>query len=525
MNVTFLPVILCMLLLVSCDSDSERNDKSLIDRSPKNIMSYYKLPAFELMNSQERVEIIDPLMVVKRFNALKMTPEDVTDFTKWKKLHEESTRAVNALTYPVIYFRGTTALELNTFLKSNQNKTVTLTNDLNVTEPIQMPSDILLDGGGFRLHAKSARVFLMSNINSSGIQNLQVEGDFQTAIYVTNGDNLLIKKVSISNGKGRPIVVMGDTHHFYLLDSVIKDNLIGGLYLRGSVSDVMIAGNTISNNHNASNFAAGIVLTHYAIEDINNPEQAAFQPIDHLFEFPHNILILNNKVADQQSSGIYLDGAVNIYILENSLLNNDKEGICLDNGTTATQFFNNTVIGNGRRIKQSDDDLKMDFVLSHGKMDDGSAKAKLPGISLDNALYNIIVENRISANYGSGVKMVRTGIRNIITHNTISDNNAGVNELFHFFGVELGSAKLDEPAVFLNAVGDYENIIASNDVRGPHYAGIFFAEDIYQNNVSENKISGASVFSIESISQRSNQVYNNVLDKPARGVANEQRHE
>jgi hypothetical protein len=41
--------------------------------------------------------------------------------------------------------------------------------------------------------------------------------------------------------------------------------------------------------------------------------------------------------------------------------------------------------------------------------------------------------------------------------------------------------------------------------------------------VSENKISGAAAFSIESISQRSNQVYNNVLDKAARGVTNEQR--
>ena len=48
-----------------------------------------------------------------------------------------------------------------------------------------------------------------------------------------------------------------------------------------------------------------------------------------------------------------------------------------------------------------------------------SAKAKLPGVSLDNTIYNILESNIISNNYGGGIKMVRTGVRNLIIENVL----------------------------------------------------------------------------------------------------------
>ena len=62
----------------------------------------------------------------------------------------------------------------------------------------------------------------------------------------------------------------------------------------------------------------------------------------------------------------------------------------------------------------SDEDLEADFVLELGRLEDGSSPAKLPGISLDNTAYNVIYNNVILENYGSGVKAVRSAFCNTI---------------------------------------------------------------------------------------------------------------
>ena len=74
------------------------------------------------------------------------------------------------------------------------------------------------------------------------------------------------------------------------------------------------------------------------------------------------------------------------------------------------------------RLRQSDEDLEADFVTTFGRLSDGSSPAKLPGISIDNSAYNTIVNNNVTQNYGSGVKMVRSAYRNIIMENSVSDN-------------------------------------------------------------------------------------------------------
>jgi len=44
------------------------------------------------------------------------------------------------------------------------------------------------------------------------------------------------------------------------------------------------------------------------------------------------------------------------------------------------------------------------------------------------------------------VKTVRAAWSNLIGLNTVTDNNEGASERFHFFGIELGAAKADAPS-------------------------------------------------------------------------------
>lgn len=73
-----------------------------------------------------------------------------------------------------------------------------------------------------------------------------------------------------------------------------------------------------------------------------------------------------------------------------------------------------------------------------GRMDDGSSKAKLPGVSLDNAAYCRVENNSIEGNWGDGVKFVRSVYACTVARNIIANNNRGVNDRFHYFGVLVG---------------------------------------------------------------------------------------
>ena len=164
---------------------------------------------------------------------------------------------------------------------------------------------------------------------------------------------------------------------------------------------------------------------------------------------------------------------------------------------------------NGQRSRQTDDDLQLDFVLDFGRMEDGTAISKLPGISLDNTAYNILEDNMIINNYGGGIKMVRTTVRTVILKNVIRDNNKGQNDIYHFFGIEIGAA----PSGIENSVMDftpsYENIVCRNIITGDHYSGVFIAEECYVNDVFDNVIMDSQAFGVEAISHKFNSIINN----------------
>jgi hypothetical protein len=156
-------------------------------------------------------------------------------------------------------------------------------------------------------------------------------------------------------------------------------------------------------------------------------------------------------------------------------------------------------------------------------MEDGTATAKVPAISLDNAVGNVIQHNTIAGNYGSGVKMVRASFLNSIAFNSILDNNQGTNHLHHFFGVEAGAAVLDvgDPNEFqeLDCSPSSSNVVHANIIKGNHYAGLFLAHGTEQNHVFDNIILDPAVWSMESVDYPSTNVsLNNIGFKPSKGI-------
>ena len=113
---------------------------------------------------------------------------------------------------------------------------------------------------------------------------------------------------------------------------------------------------------------------------------------------------------------------------------------------------------------------------------------------------------------------MRTGIENVIGMNLLLDNNAGQNEKFHFFGIELGAALADAPSVELDFIPSQKNQVFGNTIRGNHYAGIFFADGSDANNIFDNAIFGATAWAMESVRVQPNLVLNNLTNLKLRNI-------
>lgn len=322
---------------------------------------------------------------------------------------------------------------------------------------------------------------------------------------VEDGTNVVVADNSVRGLSQNGVVVTGRSAGVQIRHNHLSALGRAGILLHGPVRQTVVQDNKIAGLLGHSNWFAGIVLTSRGSDLAANPGSfllpdnhwVVTTPLVERLENPEQNVILGNTVRGGLSSGIYNDGAIANVFLDNRIEGNAKEGICFDNGATANVFAGNLVQDNGRRWGQPDAVLALDAVLGAGRGADGLSAAKLPGISIDNALYNEIFANTVIGNYGGGVKMVRTSFFNVVRKNAIVDNNLGKSPKHHFFGVELGAAPADEPVIDLDFVGSSGNIVQDNAIRGTHYSGVFIGVGSAQNDVVDNQISGAEAFTLE----------------------------
>ena len=391
------------------------------------------------------------LQVGSRAKTLGLTDQSANE--AWRQAQKLLTPRMPAgplLPANVVVFTGATASALNQLLLKPGVSSVQVTSSsLSIDEPLEIQrSSLVLDLGNAQITAANPQPYMVRIENASSITLLH--GNFvsgNSAILVNQSNTVTVSGAQIANLTGSGIVVTGSSHVTVTGNRISAGQLAGILVHRGT-TDSIVEHNEITGSQGFGNLMAGIVLTDCEADIASDP-LAIFgpdgygvieQPMSQRIHPPHDNLIGWNHVAQSKSSGIYSDGGIRNVIYSNSVEGNSKEGLCLDDGSIGNVVASNTLQSNGGRWGDPDFVLALDFVLAGGRLPDGTAAEKVPGISLDNAIYNVIFANNVQHNYGGGIKIVRTGYFNEIGLNLLLDDNDGANPAFHFFGIELGAA-------------------------------------------------------------------------------------
>ena len=489
-----------------------------------SIMTANKLPALSRMAAEDSKKYMGNLQVLQKIEKLGIdTASFETPELNWKNVYNrvsDTMQKENTFS-DKISFTGSTASQLNTLIAQSTDAYITIeSSTVRMDEPISMKSGIALDAAGVTFTGSTddrvAQAVIAEDCTNFALYNLNLTaGCYEYGIYIIRSNTFTIENCTISNALYKGLGMMGENKNFTIRNNTASYNGNGAVFLNGNISNGIIAGNDVVDNYGTRNLTAGIVMTSMEIDDYYTAyNEFKDEHLYNLLDTPHDIVLYQNNVKHNNSSGIYSDGAYQIYIVENIIYQNDKEGMCLDYGTFGAYVSNNIVKENGGRLRQSDEDLEADFVTTFGRLSDGSSPAKLPGISIDNSAYNTIVNNNVTQNYGSGVKMVRSAYRNIIMENSVSDNNKGKSDDFHFFGIEIGHESTpDEPVKGLDFTASYENIVCRNIVTGSNYAGVFLAVESYCNDVFDNTILGSEWYAIECHSNMFNSMPNNIMDQ------------
>ncbi|WP_221894536.1 right-handed parallel beta-helix repeat-containing protein [Bathymodiolus japonicus methanotrophic gill symbiont] len=177
---------------------------------------------------------------------------------------------------------------------------------------------------------------------------------------------------------------------------------------------------------------------------------------------PYRTDMIDCVFSHNRKMGITTDGVAYLSVKNCVIAHNDCEGITIDNGSWGCIIQNCHVYNNGWRGMQHEVELGIDFVSEMGLMADGSSKAKLPGISLDNAAYASTIAN-----------------------NLIENNNRGVNDRFHYFGILVGVAERQHPEQ--HDFASCNNQITANTILGAHFAGIHLTANVTGNIIEKTR--------------------------------------
>lgn len=476
---------------------------------PVDLRSHYDLPPLRDGPDDEAGRLAQGTQVRRRADRLGLGAR--TAYEAWSTASETATtnrRQLPALlerSLPNRSFDGTRLSELGEMLAHVGSAHVTVVRRSLVADtPLTISGrDVSIDFAGAVIRTGSthpAWAIRIRGAHNVAVSNAVIAGG-ANGILVDAGTGVSVVGNVLHDLSQNGIVVSGGSH------AAIRGNRLRGLHrsgivLHGHVTDSLLEENEIHDLTGNSNWHAGILITGRSGDIAADP--AAFnaygvagETIVHRRRNPTRNVVVGNDIRDGRSSGIYNDGGIANVLVDNDVVGNAKEGLCLDNGSTANVVAGNTVADNGNRWGQPDEVLAIDSVLDDGRAPDGTAIAKLPGISLDNALYNEVHANTVTGNFGGGIKMVRTSFFNVISGNVLTDNNRGRSDRFHYFGVELGAAVPDFADRDLDFVGSSGNVVVGNQIHGDHHSGIYVAAASVQNEIIGNDIDGVAAFEIE----------------------------
>ena len=402
----------------------------------------------------------------------------------------------------VVTYTEDTGEALQEAIDKNAGKVIFITSDrIKINRTMQLRDNTYLVAEGCSFEADvDGDLIAGENISDVVLSGIEIEGRAQNALRIDACQNVVLTDCHVRGMKQRGLRIQGTSQNIIVANCSFTENEAGGATVVDDAKRILFYRNDCSNNYGCINDNAG-----FSFGNCYDTEH-----------FPSEVIVYQNTSSNNQSGGMYCSGLYKSYFINNTVTGNQKEGTCLDWQTFGCYLLKNTYQGNGWRADQPDEILEADEVLQDGRMEDGSSKAKLPGISLDNAVYNILEQNTVTQNGGSGIKMVRASVGNLISDNSVADNNTGENERYHFFGIELGGERYTEEKWNMDFGSDYGNIVSDNRISGAHYAALFLAEGAEDNVIYGNISAGETHWMIESIAMGKNALDTNAGEKPSR---------
>lgn len=525
-------VLLAFLVAVSFVSaapSSKTGQQPASTLGARDLAKEYHLPPLRDQPGDPILASVQKLQVVLRAQRLGLTSRSATDAWLASERTYVRANASRSAAFPADakVFQGELASELNQMLDEPGPCVVRVeSSDLRLDTPVYPRDHCRLDLGRTALHSVGFQPY---QIQIKGRQDVRIDGGRLTGgswgVSISRSSGVTVTGMEMDSLGGGGIMIT-NSRRVTIWRNRFQQLGGAGVMLHGNTRQAVIAENKMLDDRGWSNWHAGIVVTDRNADPGDDATTLLRKDgylvkqtrITDRLSIPQDNLIYRNEIRGNHTSGIYSDGGVRNVFLQNAILNNSREGMCLDNGSTANVVADNLFRGNGKRWGVDDATLKRDFVWSFGRLPDGTSPAKLPGISLDNALYNQIVFNQIDRNYGSGVKMVRTSVFNLVGMNTVTDDNEGSNPKLHYFGILVGYASADESAWDLDFAPSQGNEIFANNVRGNHFAGIFFEPGADHNVVFDNSIFGAVMWGMDSARPQDEQTFNNLSNLPFRNI-------
>jgi len=499
------------------------------EAEPVDIYAKFHLPGLHDAPSGGLAVSLGKIHLLERARTLGLSSQ--SGIKAWRAIDEEartSLAEMPAQGVAEVSFRGNRASELNQMLSRSDVQGVRVdSRSITVDEPIAVSRS------GLRLNLSGATVEGANSfpyaLRIEGAHDVQLTGGTfhggDSAVLVNHAQNVRISKITIQ-GIGGAGIVITESRGVTVRGSSISGLKFASITLGKGTTGSVVEHNRIENNLGSSNWAGGVLLTDREVDLAANAVNmygpgvygGVPQDLARRTHPPSGNLIRSNELLRNQANGIYSDGGIRNAIVSNLIAGNAKEGICLDNGSTSNVIAGNVVRRNGARWGEPDTILQLEMIGESGRMADGTPTAKVPGISLDNALYNVVFDNNVVENYGGGIKLVRSAIFNVIGLNTVRDDALGDSPRYHFFGIELGSAPGDPTTGGLDIVPSRGNLVFSNVIRGTHYAGVFFANGSDENDVFDNTVMDATHWALESVRPMANRTLNNLTNMPSRNI-------
>jgi len=343
-------------------------------------------------------------------------------------------------------------------------------------------------------------------IQQVSISNIRIyhqgEQKFCAALFASHTQALHLENIVIISPKAVGVLLADKVYQSKLINCRVQyAGLVGFMFIRDvnetlmqsctaehcQQSGVFLTDLKLPEHIDAMDFAAQLHHTDHVIGN--------FAPFASDDPSPYRTDMIDCVFSHNRKMGITTDGVAYLSVKNTVIAHNDCEGITIDNGAWGCIIQNCHIYNNGWRGLQHEVELGIDFVSEMGLMDDGSSKAKLPGISLDNAAYTRVENNHIECNWGDGVKFVRAAYASTIANNLIENNNRGVNDRFHYFGILVGVAERQHPEQ--HDFASCNNQITANTILGTHFAGIHLTAKVTGNIIEKNQIKGATFESIE----------------------------